>query len=160
MRTLHAYTSLEGSHALLRSGAELAADELTTEPDLQRDDDYRVRLAIAVPNRWPKRRPVPTARWVRAVDRRDGATLWDGGDLRVCSPPRGAVINTADRGPGHENGRGLSRQCRADEYATKRSRLTNTCCGCVLRRLYPNTRAPVRRNDIGAHTPILLMHRC
>jgi hypothetical protein len=53
---------------------------------------YRVRLVVAVPNRWPTRKPVPTARWVHAVDRRDGVTLWDCGELRVCSPPRGDLI--------------------------------------------------------------------
>jgi hypothetical protein len=74
---------------VLRSGAELAADELT---DRQLGEDNRVRLVVAVPNRWPKRKQVPTSRWVQAVDRCDGMTLWDRSELRVGSPPRGELI--------------------------------------------------------------------
>jgi hypothetical protein len=53
---------------------------------------YRVRLVVAVPNRWPKRKPVPTARWVQAVDRRDGQTVWTDTDILVCTPRRGELI--------------------------------------------------------------------
>ena len=84
MQTLYAYMDTERWQAVLLSGAELAADELTTDPDRQLDEGNRVRLAVAVPNRWPKRKPIPTAR--------DDVTLWDCRDLRVCSPPRSALI--------------------------------------------------------------------
>lgn len=94
MRKLHAYTSFEQWPAMCESG-EVPVDELTTDPDRQLDDNNRVRLVVAVPIRWPKRRPVPTARWVQAVDRRDGVTLWDGSELRVCSPPRDALIKAS-----------------------------------------------------------------
>jgi hypothetical protein len=103
VQTLYAYMDTERWQAVLRSGAELAADELTTDelttdPDRQLDEANRVRLIVAVPNRWPKCKPVPTARWVQAVDRRDGVTLWDSSELRVCSPPRGDLIGAPPRG--------------------------------------------------------------
>jgi hypothetical protein len=95
VRKLHAYTSFEQWPAMCESG-EVPVDELTTDPDRQLDEHNRVRLVVAVPNRWPKRKPVPTARWVQAVDRRDGATLWDCRHLRVCSPPRSELFGAAD----------------------------------------------------------------
>jgi hypothetical protein len=92
MQTFYAYMDTERWQAILRTGAELAPDELTTDPDRQLHEHNRVRLVVAVPNRWPKRKPVPTSRWVQAVDRCDGMTLWDRSELRVCSPPRGELI--------------------------------------------------------------------
>ena len=92
MQTLYAYMDIERWQAVLRTGAELAPDELTTNPDHQLDEDNPVCLTVAVPNRWPTRNPVPTARWVHAVDRRDGVTLWDSSELRVCTPPRGDLV--------------------------------------------------------------------
>jgi hypothetical protein len=95
VRKLHAYTSFEQWPAMCESG-EVPVDELTTDPDRQLDEGNRVRLVVAVPNRWPKRKAVPTARWVQAVDRCDGVTLWDCRDLRVCSPPRSELLGAAD----------------------------------------------------------------
>ena len=51
MQTLYAYMDYmdtERWQAILRTGAELAADELTTDPDRQFDDDTRVRLAAVL----------------------------------------------------------------------------------------------------------------
>jgi hypothetical protein len=96
VQTFYAYMDTERWQAILCSGAELAADELTTDPDRQLDEGNRVRLVVAVPNRWPTRKPVPTARWVQVVDRCDGVTLWDCRDLRVCSPPRSELLGAAD----------------------------------------------------------------
>jgi hypothetical protein len=75
VQTFYAYMDTERWQAILCTGAELAADELTPDPGREVDEHSRVRLVVALPNRWPKRKPVPTARWVQAVDRRDDVTL-------------------------------------------------------------------------------------
>ena len=55
-------------------------------------DDTGVRLAVELPNRWPSNRPVPVERCVEAIDRPDGATLWDEHNRRPCAVPRWALI--------------------------------------------------------------------
>jgi hypothetical protein len=70
VQTFYAYMDTERWQAVLRTGAELAPDELTTDPDRQLNDHTRVRLGLAVPNRCPKRKPVSMARWMQAIDRR------------------------------------------------------------------------------------------
>jgi hypothetical protein len=83
--------STERWRALFDSRGELAVAELTDDPDCPLDDDMRVRVEVRLPNRWPSRKPAPLARWVEAVDRRDGAILWLP-ELLVCTPPRSALI--------------------------------------------------------------------
>jgi len=59
----------------IAEAGEVPVDELTTDADCPLVDASRVRLAVALPNRWPSRKPVPVKRWVQAIDRCDGATL-------------------------------------------------------------------------------------
>ena len=49
MQTSYAYMNTERWQAILRTGAELAPDELTTDPGRQLDEGNRVRLVVAVP---------------------------------------------------------------------------------------------------------------
>jgi hypothetical protein len=58
VQNLYAYMDTGRWQTILRVGAELAPDELTSDPNRQLDEDNRVRVAVAVPNRWPKRKPV------------------------------------------------------------------------------------------------------
>jgi hypothetical protein len=69
-----------------RRGAPRRA--LTTDADRPLDDDTGLRVAVELPNRWPLHKPVSVKRWVEAIDRPNGAPLWDQHNLRPCHVPR------------------------------------------------------------------------
>jgi hypothetical protein len=91
MRILYYYTSYERWPAVRERG-KVPVDELTTHADRPLDDDTGLRVAVELPNRWPRKRPVPVGPWVDAIDRPDGATLWDEHNLRPCGVSRWALI--------------------------------------------------------------------
>jgi hypothetical protein len=64
-----------------------------TVADDARANGRRSCERFELPNRWPRRRPVPAEPWVEVIDRCDGATLWDEHNL----PLRCAALG-ADRG--------------------------------------------------------------
>lgn len=92
MRTVYYYYTSYERWPAVRELGDVPLAELTTDADRPLADDTGVRLVVELPNRWPSNKPVPVERWVEAIDRPDGATLWDEDNLRPCAVPRWALI--------------------------------------------------------------------